>query len=211
MTKEPSHNIDNYNEKAKSLTLSYNSVSTADILPQFAAAVPLYAAEKLHRVLDIGCGSGRDAFWLAEQGFHVTAVEAASEMLIEATKHFPHARITYLLDSAPEMTETRRLGQKFDIILMSAFLFHIDESERAILYARLQELMAETCVIHLTLRHGPAPEGRTMFAIPLSELEAFAKAQGLACTIGTETPDALKRPDVTWQEVSLKRPCKLTP
>lgn len=38
-----------------------------------------------HRILDLACGTGEDALWLAQRGIHVTAVDGSSEMVRHAT------------------------------------------------------------------------------------------------------------------------------
>jgi len=38
------------------------------------------------RVLDLGCGTGEDAVWLAGRGVHVTAIDASASMLDEARR-----------------------------------------------------------------------------------------------------------------------------
>src|SRR5437016_1424344 len=38
------------------------------------------------RVLEIGCGTGEDAIWLAKRGIHVTASDASAAMLAEARR-----------------------------------------------------------------------------------------------------------------------------
>ena len=38
---------------------------------------------------DIGCGSGRDTAWLAEQGFAVTGFDASEGLLTEARQRYP--------------------------------------------------------------------------------------------------------------------------
>jgi SAM-dependent methyltransferase len=49
---------------------------------RFAALLPAGA-----RILDAGCGSGRDARWFREQGFEVTATEAAPTLAALASGH----------------------------------------------------------------------------------------------------------------------------
>ncbi|SEO50067.1 Methyltransferase domain-containing protein [Actinacidiphila rubida] len=61
-------------------------------------------------VLDLGCGEGADAVWLAQQGWHVTAVDVSRVALDRAAAHaeeagVPDGRITWerhnLADSFP--------------------------------------------------------------------------------------------------------------
>ena len=48
------------------------------------------------RVLDIGCGEGADAVWLAEQGWHVTAIDTAGDaatVVVETARRRPKVAI----------------------------------------------------------------------------------------------------------------------
>jgi len=48
---------------------------------------------RLGRVLDVGCGEGDDAVWLAEQGWHVTALDVSRVALDRAAAHATNARV----------------------------------------------------------------------------------------------------------------------
>ena len=43
------------------------------------------------RALDVGCGSGRDAVYLAQRGWHVTAVDFVDEALANAKRRAAEA------------------------------------------------------------------------------------------------------------------------
>ncbi|MDX2065085.1 MAG: class I SAM-dependent methyltransferase [Fimbriimonadaceae bacterium] len=70
------------------------------------------------RVLDIGCGSGRDAVTLADRGAHVTAVDHLPEAIARAQRrhatYAPDAPIDWFLADITAL----RLDQTFDLILM---------------------------------------------------------------------------------------------
>ncbi len=52
------------------------------------------AFQKGDHVLDLGCGTGEDAVWLAGQGIRVTAVDVSEEMLHTARKKAEKAGVT---------------------------------------------------------------------------------------------------------------------
>lgn len=54
------------------------------------------------RALDLGCGEGGDSVWLAERGWHVTAIDISSVAIARAQRlaaehHVPAGRITWLV------------------------------------------------------------------------------------------------------------------
>ncbi len=199
-----SRNIDTYDQQAAQLAVSYNSLVTPDILPDFAAYILSLPDSAHKRVLDLGCGSGRDAFWLAHQGMTVDAVDGAPEMLAAAHATHSHALIHYIHDAAPALTNLQARGRKYDVILMNAFLFHFDEAERQQLYGTLSALLRPDTYLYVTLRHGPVPEGRQMYEVPMQELEDFARQHNGTSTYLGQKQDPLKREGVYWDHVCLQ-------
>ncbi len=45
------------------------------------------------KALDVGCGEGADAVWLAEHGWDVTALDVSQKALERAARHAEHARV----------------------------------------------------------------------------------------------------------------------
>jgi len=71
------------------------------------------------RVLDIGCGEGADAVWLAEQGWHVTAIDTA-EVAVERARAMAAERgvdkqITFEVATLADWLGSY-LGESFDLI-----------------------------------------------------------------------------------------------
>ncbi len=197
-------NLIAYGAQASTLAAAYNTLATADIIPDYARMIEDLPDPMDVRVLDLGCGSGRDAFWTAQQGVSVVGVDGSSEMLAQARKDHAHHLINYIEDKAPAFDKLRQANLKFDVVLMGAFLFHFDTAERQQIYSGLKTLLRDRAQIFLTLRHGPVPEGRVMHHVPLQELQDFAQAQnGTTHFHGVKT-DPLNRAGVSWSHISLK-------
>ncbi|QSX07824.1 class I SAM-dependent methyltransferase [Alkalibacter rhizosphaerae] len=79
--------IDYYNENAKEFIRSTFQADMRELLEQFAAYLPPGA-----RVLDVGCGSGRDCLWFQSQGFDVYAHDA-SDVLVDHCQEFLGERV----------------------------------------------------------------------------------------------------------------------
>lgn len=108
-----------YEEDAgRALAARYEGVDPATLHKDVVSYFPAAPAA----VLDIGAGSGRDAAWLAEQGYTVLAVEPSETMRTEGARLHPDARITWLGDRLPGLDGVFRLGASFDLILLSGLL-----------------------------------------------------------------------------------------
>lgn len=85
-------------------------------LPEFAAELPL------GRALDLGCGEGADALWLAEHGWDVVAVDVSATALQRAAEAASERNLLSRIDfQRHDLNETFPHGT-FDLI--SAQYFH---------------------------------------------------------------------------------------
>lgn len=93
--------------------------------------------------LDAGCGQGRDAIWLAGQGWRVTAVDFATAALDRARAHAEAAgadlasRIDWVEADLGSWTPGE---QRFDLVLSQ--YAHLPAAPRAAMFRRLAEAVA---------------------------------------------------------------------
>lgn len=104
-------------------------------------------------LLDLGCGTGRHDFLLAEHGYHVTGVDMSADMLKVANAE--RARRHAAAGLAPEFAQgdvrTVRLGRRFDVVVS---LFHV---------MSYQTSNADLLAAFTTLREHLAPGGVILF------------------------------------------------
>jgi 2-polyprenyl-3-methyl-5-hydroxy-6-metoxy-1,4-benzoquinol methylase len=77
------------------------------------------------RVLDLGCGSGRDLDALIQAGFDGYGVDGSPEMIREAIRHFPHLAERITVDELPQLKTIS--DHSYEGILCSAVLMHLPE------------------------------------------------------------------------------------
>jgi len=157
-------------------------------------------------VLDVGAGSGRDAAWFAANGYEVVAVEPSEAMLAHARKLHPSSRIHWLADSLPDLAHVRRLGLRFDLILLSAVWMHIPPAERQRSLRKLATLLAPKGRIVISLRLGPPDADRAMHAVSYPELASLAQQFGLRVVHTSDSQDKLGRSEISWTSVVLGLP-----
>ena len=141
-------------------------------------------------MLDVGAGSGRDAAWFAARGWEVVAVEPAAAMRQEAARRHASPLIRWVDDRLPALAALHRLGLGFDLVWLSGVWMHIPPEDRPRAMRKLATLLKPGGRLVLTLRHGPAPEGRPMWPVDANEVERLGLDHGLALRVATERVEA---------------------
>ncbi|MGW3570161.1 class I SAM-dependent methyltransferase [Streptomyces sp. NPDC000941] len=180
-----------YEQDAEELARRYEGVAFEVVHKEFLPWLPPAPG----RVVDIGAGSGRDAAALATRGHQVVAVEPTPELRRIGQRLHADAAIHWTDDALPSLTG---LQGPFNFMLLSAVWMHLDEREHVDAMRRLAELVAPGGCVALSLRHGPVPTGRRMFAVSAAETVALAERFRLSAVHRGEEPDCLSREGVSW-------------
>jgi SAM-dependent methyltransferase len=134
--------------------------------------------------LDVGCGEGADAIWLAGQGWRVTAVDISNVALERGAAHALEVstdvsqRITWL---HADLTEWVPAAASYDLV--SAQFIHLPKDERELLYRRLAEAVAPSGTL-LVVGHHPTDLGTTILRPPVPGL--FFTASDIAALLDSE-------------------------
>ena len=126
------------------------------------------------RAMDIGCGEGGDAIWLASQGWQVTAVDFADAALARTAQHAEEAGVA-------DRIETRRIdirtfepaGEAWDLI--TSHFFHLPDGGMPDVVRRLASAVAPGGTL-LVVGHHPEDlktglrHGHTSFMFTPEEL-----------------------------------------
>lgn len=193
-----------YPEQAAQLITQYESIS---FLEHHQAELHLLPTAP-SRILDIGAGTGVDAAWFAAQGHRVLAVEPTAEFLAAAMRLHSSPLIEWLDDALPGLDRVLSRGQRFDVVMLSGVWMHLDEAERSAGMPRLVSLLAPDGLIVLSLRHGPVPAGRRMFAVSGEETMELARRHGLRVVLNTQTGSIQpgnRAAGVTWTRLAFRR------
>lgn len=194
-------NITYYNRHAEQLADQYDSLEFEQVHRDWLKLIPNEGM-----ALDVGAGSGRDARYLACNGYNVVAVEPAAELRERAQAYSASTPeschpIHWLDDSLPELNHVHKLQTKFDLILLSAVWMHIAPSQRQRSFRKLSSLLKPNGKMVVSLRHGPSPDERTMHPVSADELAQLAQQQGLSFRVLGPSDDSLGRAEVGWETV----------
>src|ERR1700722_11012477 len=109
--------IDFYNQNADHFFPRFLGAYTAHLYDRFLSLLP----ETAH-ILDAGCGAGRDSKYFLDQGYQVTAFDAAEALVKRARDHTNHPILHMTFN---EIT----LQNEFDGIWAMASLLHLNRQE----------------------------------------------------------------------------------
>ncbi|NNG39867.1 class I SAM-dependent methyltransferase [Flexivirga sp. ID2601S] len=146
--------------------------------------------------LDLGCGTGGDAIWLAQQGLRVTGVDIADAALRQAAEAASSAGVADRIEWARADLDDWEPGRTWDLVLAS-FLHSPAVSDRDPLLERVMEWVAPGGEL-IVLSHLRAPEWRDqhdMHLPSLREIEAFLDRPGWAVESAEETITDLPSPE----------------
>lgn len=77
---------------------------------------------KAKTILNLGCGSGRHDFLLAEKGYNVTGVDLSEEMIAVANKNSKGCQVEHKPEFFLGDIRTKRLNRHYDVVTA---LFHV--------------------------------------------------------------------------------------
>ena len=114
------------------------------------------------RALDLGCGEGGDAMWLAERGWHVTAVDISQTALDRAAADARSRNLLERIDfQRHDLPDTFPEGV-FDLV--SAQFLHstveLDRPSPSCAWARTPFLKVGLCSSSITAAHRPGHRSR---------------------------------------------------
>jgi SAM-dependent methyltransferase/SOS-response transcriptional repressor LexA len=192
-----------YGRKARDLASAYERAH-----PDHLARLDR-AFASAQRLLDVGCGSGRDCLHLLRQGKDVHGVDASPEMLAESRALYEREGLRAegrLFQAALPNLDAFKEGE-YDGVLCSAVLMHLpDESVFDAVYSLRRVLrIGGTLVVSVPSQRSDVDpitrrdaDGRLFSNLPPAKLRLLFERIGFEVRSSEEAPDSLGRPGVTW-------------
>jgi 2-polyprenyl-3-methyl-5-hydroxy-6-metoxy-1,4-benzoquinol methylase len=153
------------------------------------------------KILDVGCGSGRDAVYMEFLGGKVTAVDFSKELLSIAKSK--SANVIWIEDSLPKLVKLD-ITEKFDFILASAVLMFLNEENQTRSITKLISLLKTNGVLIFSIKK----DKKDGNIFPLSQvLPEQLEALNCRYKVISGGTDALNRYDVNWSVFEVNKVC----
>ncbi|MGO2735284.1 class I SAM-dependent methyltransferase [Psychrobacter sp.] len=139
-----------YDENAVEFAIKTAHIDMHDLYELFLNQLPKRDTQS---ILDVGCGSGRDANYFAKQGYEVTAIDASAELIQWAQKHHMSNRISWVQLGFSSI-ENQAWENKFTGIWACASLLHVPFLELPFVIESLLETLTDKGVMYLSFKYG---------------------------------------------------------
>ncbi|NLK18564.1 MAG: methyltransferase domain-containing protein [Synergistaceae bacterium] len=186
-----------YDKNAGQLALRYDQADTKTLHGLLQKWIPSGA-----NVLEIGCGSGRDAFFLASMGCSVTASDGSDSMLQTARLRLPknaEGKVSFQHALFPLPDEHPLLGKKFRAITAVAVLMHIPDVDLFPFACQVESLLEDGGIFLCSVSSGERQEkdGRIYVNRESGEVQLLFERLGFRLLARDETEDGLGR-NIVW-------------
>ena len=111
-----------------------------------------YATElSPRRVLDLGCGQGRNAVWLATQGHRVTGIDLSPVAIEQARRMAADRTVEALFEVANVVEDWTPTPGSFDLVILS--YLQLPPHDRRVAHAKATEAVAPGGTVWLIAHH----------------------------------------------------------
>lgn len=133
-----------YNQFASEFAAKFEKIPETDQLDEFIAKLPKGA-----RVLDLGCGSGRDAAYLTDAALHVIGVDLSEGLIGEAKKKRPD--IDFRVMDMENLTFEENC---FDGVWSKLAILHVEREQLPQILQSVSKLLKPNGVLMIETKQG---------------------------------------------------------
>lgn len=201
--------VDRYDSGARAFSERYESVD----MSQLYTLLDRYLPPPGSSVLELGCGSGRDAAFLLSRGYDVMAVDASVAMIAEATQLHPEldGRVVHAAVPLPEGSPL--LSRTFHAVFSNAMLMHVPDEGLRRTARQIRRLLRHDGVLVISvsvgregLRDDRDGTGRLFLERPAAAYRQLFEGAGLGFVYQHEAADSIERPGIRWVSLVFRCP-----
>ncbi|MGM0432155.1 MAG: class I SAM-dependent methyltransferase [Spirochaetota bacterium] len=146
-----SNTLDYYHEYAEGAAKRYEQVDSKLFLRELPIWVPSKA-----KILDLGCGSGRDAAFLLSEEYDVYGIDGSQEMVQEALKLHPELSGRIQAQVLPSRLPFP--DDSFNAVISIAFFMHFSKEDIDLLCREIRRVLVPHGVFWMSTRLPVAPK-----------------------------------------------------
>ena len=154
------------------------------------------------KILDFGCGSGRDTKAFIQRGYLVEAIDGSSEMCRLASDH---CGIQVRCMDFNDLNEV----EKYDAIWACASLLHVSKEQMPDILSKMRDALVNTGVMYISFKYGNYEgerNGRFFFDVtPEIFNDLVSKASGIKVLEEWFTEDVRSENSTKWYNIILNK------
>ena len=188
---------DYYDDNAQSF---YDSTVDVDMVGFYCKFLPLVGAEG--RILDLGCGSGRDTKYFVDLGYKVDAIDASKEMVRLAS-------IKSGLEVKHMSFELFSPDLQYDGIWACASLLHVEPKALKSMFVHISHWLNVSGVLYASFKYGDGvrvKDGRTFTDMDEHQLKVLLSAANLILKESWVTDDQRPERNEKWLNALITKP-----
>ena len=188
-----------YSNNASLLSARYESANVSNLQNKL-----LNCFKGKHQILELGCGSGRDAAFMTDHGFQVTGIDGSEQMIHSAIKLHPELNGNLIVYAIPE--DLHRIEEVFGGVYSIATLMHLKETQIRLVMKELSNLLNPGGILFISVsitrndinELGFDKKGRFFLILTKEEWISICKDGGFKERFVSLSGDGLGRTDITW-------------
>ena len=185
-----------YEHQVEELLARYDAIGSP-LAEHFASSFPAGG-----RIMDVGCGSGRDLRALLAAGFDAVGIEPSAALRQAFAERYPDLATRIQTGVLPGL----QADERFDGILCSAVLMHIPSGDLLESLINLRDLLRPGGRLLMSVpserddldAQRRDPHGRLFEALPIDQLLLLLRQLGFSVISQQEMRDSLGRNGVRW-------------
>lgn len=197
--------INYYEQNSSNLSSRYENADVSEI-----HKLLLQTFDKNSELLEIGCGSGRDASFMSKNDFNITAIDGSINMIKEAKNIHTELFKKLFHKTLPNDLE---FDKKFDGIYSIATLMHLSKNDLKITMSKIYNLLNQNGKFLMSVslfrddinKNGFDDKGRFFLVLNFDEWVNLLENIGFKILKTKTNADGLDRNGIQWLTLVAKK------